>query len=86
MVAEDDWKSREDVLRNPDDHQEEEVHATSPVIPIVLPVANAVAVEALPDTAPVNCVAVRMPELGLYVNPVSVLTPSEPVAVSTKAG
>ena len=50
---------------------EAEVHVTSPVIPIVLPVASAVAVVALPDNAPVNCVAVSIPEFGLYVNPVS---------------
>ena len=70
----------------PEPSKEADVQTTSPVIPIVLPVANAVAVEALPDTAPVNCVAVRMPELGLYVNPVSVSIPCVPVAASTKVG
>ena len=38
---------------------------------IVLAVASAVAVVALPLNAPVNCVDVNTPELGLYVKPVS---------------
>ena len=37
--------------------------------------ARVVAVVALPLNAPVNCVAVNIPELGLYVKPVSVSTP-----------
>ena len=70
----------------PEPSKEAEVQTTSPVIPIVLPAAKAVAVVAFPDTAPVNCVAARIPELGLYVNPVSVSIPCVPVAPSTKAG
>ena len=39
-----------------------------------------------PEPSPVNLVDVRLPVLGLYVNPVSVSAPCEPVAPSTKTG
>ena len=39
-----------------------------------------------PEPSPVNLVEVRFPVLGLYVNPVSVSAPCEPVAPSTKTG
>ena len=45
----------------PDPSNEAEVQTTSPVIPIVRPVANAVAVEALPLKAPVKDDAVIAP-------------------------
>ena len=52
---------------------------TVAAVPEALPVT-------LPVTAPVNCVPVNTPVLGLYVNPVSVSAPCEPVAPSTKTG
>lgn len=62
------------------------VPVTSPVNDKVLAVASAEAVVALPLKAPVNCVDVNTPELGLYVKPVSDSIPCEPVAPSTKTG
>ena len=52
---------------------------TVAAVPEALPVT-------LPSTAPVNCVAVIIPELGLYVKPVSDSIPWAPVAPSTKTG
>ena len=46
----------------PDPSNEAEVQTTSPVIPIVRPVANAVAVEALPLKAPVTVPALKLPD------------------------
>lgn len=65
----------------------EPVEVTSPVrVPIVLPVARAVAVVALPDNAPVKVVAARAFVLELYVNPVFVLGHKSPVAAVKKDG
>ena len=44
------------------------------------------AVDAFPVSAPTKTVEVSVPELGLYVNPVSVSIPCVPVAPSTKVG
>ena len=51
---------------------------TTPEPDAVIPVS--------PEPSPVNLVEVRFPVLGLYVNPVSVSAPCEPVAPSTKTG
>ena len=45
----------------PDPSKDADVQATSPVIAIVLPVANAVAVVALPDKGPANASLVTVP-------------------------
>ena len=51
---------------------------TTPEPDAVIPVS--------PEPSPVNFVDVRLPVLGLYVNPVSVYAPCFPVAPSTKTG
>ena len=45
----------------PDPSKDADVHATSPVMAMVLPVANAVAVVALPDKGPANASLVTVP-------------------------
>ena len=53
---------------------------------VIVTVVATVATSAVPVKAPVKFVDVRIPEDGLYVNPVSVSIPCVPVAPSTKVG